>query len=138
MYVDTSCHEDAKTLVLKPRTRQSWYMYKQRNFYILDDIVDKSFGEEYDGYQRLIIRQKSWMHVLFVGYVKYSKTCLNRTPFGLKNLFSLDGFSLHWFKLHRHLLDGTVKSVWFRQVFGLEMFHCMPFLSSIFDQLMTS
>ena len=22
-------------------------------------------------------------------------------------------------KLHRHLVDGTVKSVWFRQVFGL-------------------
>jgi hypothetical protein len=28
-------------------------------------------------------------------------------------------FGLHRFKLHRHLVDGTVKSVWFRQVFGL-------------------
>ena len=28
-------------------------------------------------------------------------------------------FDLHRFKLHRHLVDGTVKSVWFRQVFGL-------------------
>ena len=46
--------------------------------------------------------------------LKYSKTCLNRTPLWLKNLFSLDRF-----KLHRHLVDGTVKSVWFRQVFGL-------------------
>ena len=26
---------------------------------------------------------------------------------------------LHEFKLHRHLVDGTVESVWFRQVFGL-------------------
>ena len=29
------------------------------------------------------------------------------------------GFGLHRFKLHRHLVDETVKSVWFRQVFGL-------------------
>jgi hypothetical protein len=28
-------------------------------------------------------------------------------------------FGLNRFKLHRHLVDGTVKSVWFRQVFGL-------------------
>ena len=28
-------------------------------------------------------------------------------------------FGLHKFKLHKHLVDGTVKSVWFRQVFGL-------------------
>jgi hypothetical protein len=42
------------------------------------------------------------------------KTCLNRTPLGLKNLFILDRF-----KLHRHLVDGTVKCVWLRQVFGL-------------------
>ena len=28
-------------------------------------------------------------------------------------------FGLHRFKLHRHLVDGTVKCVWFRQVFGL-------------------
>jgi hypothetical protein len=27
-------------------------------------------------------------------------------------------FGLHRFKLHRHLVDGTVKSVWFRKVFG--------------------
>ena len=30
-------------------------------------------------------------------------------------------FGLHRFKLHRHLVDGTVKAVWFRQVFGLLM-----------------
>jgi hypothetical protein len=36
---------------------------------------------------------------------------------GLKNLFSL-----HRFELYRHLVDGTVKSVWFRQVFGLVPF----------------
>jgi TM2 domain-containing membrane protein YozV len=47
----------------------------------------------------------------------YSKTCLNRTPMELKNLFSL-----HRIKLHRHLVDGIVKSVWFRQVFGLHRF----------------
>ena len=28
-------------------------------------------------------------------------------------------FGLHRFKLHRHVEDGTVKSVWFRQVFVL-------------------
>jgi len=28
-------------------------------------------------------------------------------------------FGLHSFKLHRHLVDGTVKSVWLRQVIGL-------------------
>ena len=28
-------------------------------------------------------------------------------------------FGLHRFKLHRHLVDVTVKSVWFRQVFSL-------------------
>ena len=31
-------------------------------------------------------------------------------------------FVLHRFKLHRHLVDGTVRSVWFRQVFGLLRF----------------
>ena len=34
---------------------------------------------------------------------------------GLKNLFR-QVFGLHRFKLHRHLVDGTVKPVWFRQV----------------------
>ena len=28
-------------------------------------------------------------------------------------------FGLHRFKLHRHLVDRTVKPVWLRQVFGL-------------------
>ena len=28
-------------------------------------------------------------------------------------------FGLHRFKFHRHLVDGTVKFIWFRQVFGL-------------------
>jgi hypothetical protein len=28
-------------------------------------------------------------------------------------------FGLQRFKLHRHLVDGTVKSVWIRQVFSL-------------------
>ena len=28
-------------------------------------------------------------------------------------------FVLHRFKLHKHLIDGTVKSAWFRKVFGL-------------------
>jgi hypothetical protein len=28
-------------------------------------------------------------------------------------------FGVHRFKLHSQLVDGTVKSVWFRQVFGL-------------------
>jgi hypothetical protein len=28
-------------------------------------------------------------------------------------------FGLHRFKLHRHLVDGTLQSAWLRQVFGL-------------------
>ena len=28
-------------------------------------------------------------------------------------------FGVHRFKLHSQLVDGTVKSLWFRQVFGL-------------------
>jgi hypothetical protein len=27
-------------------------------------------------------------------------------------------YGLHRFKLHQYLVDGTIKSVWFRQVFG--------------------
>ena len=46
----------------------------------------------------------------------YSKTCLNRTPLGLKSFFSLDRFKV----------DGTVKSVWFRPVFGLGRFLVYP------------
>jgi hypothetical protein len=38
--------------------------------------------------------------------IKYSTTCLNRIPLGLKNLFSLDRrFGLHMFKLQRHLQE---------------------------------
>jgi hypothetical protein len=58
------------------------------------------------------------LHLMFLkknqSELVYRKTCLNRIPLGLNNLFSLDRF-----KLHRHLVDGTVKCVWFRQVFGL-------------------
>ena len=32
-------------------------------------------------------------------------------------------FGLHRFILHRHLVDGTVKSVWFRKIFGLTRVH---------------
>ena len=31
-------------------------------------------------------------------------------------------FGLHRFKLQRHLVDGTVKSVWLMQVFGFSGF----------------
>jgi hypothetical protein len=31
-------------------------------------------------------------------------------------------FGLHRFKLHGHLVDGTIKSVWFRVWFGLDKF----------------
>jgi len=31
------------------------------------------------------------------------------------------------FKLHRHLVDGTIQSAWIRQVFGLDGFHCIYF-----------
>jgi hypothetical protein len=36
----------------------------------------------------------------------YSKTYLNRTPLGLKNLFSLDRCLVYRFKLHRHLVNA--------------------------------
>jgi len=51
----------------------------------------------------------------------YSQTCLSWTPLGLKTLFVQfrQVFGLHRFKLHGHLVDETVKSVWIRQVFGL-------------------
>jgi hypothetical protein len=56
---------------------------------------------------------------IFYNYY-YSKTCLNRTPLGLNHLFCLDRyFDLHRLKLHTHVEVGTVKCVWFRQVFGL-------------------
>ena len=54
---------------------------------------------------------KSYSVTIYI--VKNSKTCLHRTHLGLKV------FGLHRFNLHRHLVDGTVKSVWFRQVFDL-------------------
>jgi hypothetical protein len=41
-------------------------------------------------------------------------------PFGTEEFVQFrQVFDLHRFKLHRHLEDGTVKPVWFRQVFGL-------------------
>ena len=49
----------------------------------------------------------------------YSKTCLNRTPLGLKNLFSLDRCLVYTGSNYTHLVDRTVKTVWLRQVFGL-------------------
>ena len=56
----------------------------------------------------------------------FSETCLNRTPLGLKNLFSLDRWLVYTgLNYIRHLVGGTVKSVWFRQVFGLDRFQCI-------------
>jgi len=54
--------------------------------------------------------------------VGYSKTCLNQMPLGLENLFSLDRCLVYTgsnYNVHRHLVGRTVKSVWFRQVYGL-------------------
>ena len=51
--------------------------------------------------------------------ILYSKTCLNRTSLGLKYLFSLDSCLVYTGSNHRHLVDGTVQSVWLRQGFGL-------------------
>jgi len=48
-----------------------------------------------------------------------SQTCLNRIPLRQKNLFSLDRFLVYTGSNHRHLLDRTVNSVWFRQVICL-------------------
>ena len=50
--------------------------------------------------------------------VQYNLSKLN--PFGTEEFVQFrQVFGLHRFKLHRHLVDGTVRSVWFRQVFGL-------------------
>ena len=49
----------------------------------------------------------------------YSKTYLNRTPLDWIICSVRQVFDLHRFKLHRHLVDGTVKSVWLGQVFCL-------------------
>jgi hypothetical protein len=65
--------------------------------------------------------------------LRYSKTCLIWTPMGLKNCFHFkEVFGLHRFKLHRQVVEGIVKSVWFMQVFGLlrVRFHCIAFLVS--------
>ena len=41
-------------------------------------------------------------------------------PFGTEEFLQFrQVFGLHRFKLHRHLVDGTVKSAWLRPVFGL-------------------
>ena len=41
-------------------------------------------------------------------------------PFGTEQFVQFrQVFGLHRFKLHRHLVDGTVKPVWFRQVLYL-------------------
>ena len=41
-------------------------------------------------------------------------------PIGTKEFVQFrQVFRLHRFKLHRHLVDGTVKYVWLRQIFGL-------------------
>ena len=41
-------------------------------------------------------------------------------PFGTEEFVQFrQVFGLLWFKLHRHLVDRAVKSVWLRQVFGL-------------------
>ena len=41
-------------------------------------------------------------------------------PFGTDEFVQfIQVFGLHRFKLHRHLVDGIVKSIWFSQVFGL-------------------
>jgi hypothetical protein len=37
-------------------------------------------------------------------------------------------FGLDRFELHRHLVDWTEKSVWFRQVFGLHRFKLHKYL----------
>ena len=48
----------------------------------------------------------------------YSKT--NRILFWTEEFVQfIQVFALHRFKLHKHLVDGTVTSIWFRQVFGL-------------------
>ena len=48
------------------------------------------------------------------------KTCLSRTSFGTEEFVQFrQVFDLHRFILHSDLVDWTVKSVCFMQVFGL-------------------
>ena len=60
------------------------------------------------------------------GLTVYQSYVIARVSYWYKNTFGTDKFvqfrpvfGLQRFKLHIHLVDWTVKSVWFRQVFGL-------------------
>jgi hypothetical protein len=44
-------------------------------------------------------------------------------------------FGLHRFKLHRYLVDGTVKSVWIRQVFGSLRVRFRQLIRQVFGSL---
>jgi hypothetical protein len=59
-----------------------------------------------------------WRHVAKLSHIYGLES--KPTPLRTEEFAQLrQVFGLHRFKLHRHLVDGTVKSVWFRQVFGL-------------------
>jgi hypothetical protein len=62
-------------------------------------------------------RFKSQIQTVF--HFIYSKTSLNRTMLALNHLFSLDRCLVYTGSNYRHSVDGTIKSVWIRQVFGL-------------------
>ena len=53
--------------------------------------------------------------------INYSKACLNRSTVGLNNLFRLDRCLVYTGPnyIYIHFVDGTVNSIWYRQVFGL-------------------
>jgi hypothetical protein len=59
-----------------------------------------------------------WIYFDYLKRIQYNLSKPN--PFGTDKFVQfIQVFGLHRFKLHRHLVDGTVSSVWFRQVFGL-------------------
>jgi hypothetical protein len=60
-----------------------------------------------------------WAPFRFLFEIKLQINLSKPNPFETEEFVQFrQGFGLHRFKLHRHLVDGTVKSVWLRQVFG--------------------
>ena len=58
-----------------------------------------------------------WMQVIVI---EEKRNLSKPNPFGTDKFVQFrQVFGLHRFKLQRHLVDGTVMSVWFRQVYGL-------------------
>jgi hypothetical protein len=91
---------------------------------------------QWDDQVRFVLEQFSWLFFIVKFVYIYSKTCLNRTPVGLKNLFSLDRFKLHrtisrWgckvclvysgFCLDRFLVYSGFWKIWYEHNIAVQM-----------------